>query len=432
MSYEDPYPNNCLNAALGPYLSQEQILRTHLERLPRIPAEITEIPRYVRMHFLMRLSDAHFPSSQDIETFTTIDLALRSSYGRRNPCEARTWAVIGKERPRLDGGHPAKLIAVVGIPGTGKSQLIYAARSLYPSQVITHESFPNITGPFAQLAHLSINIPASGKLSDLARTLMLASDRAMGTERFAEVLGRTRPDASALFDEWLQFAESRFLGILHLDEVQNFFKFETLKKRSKKSNDDRPKLRIADDTALKRILTLSNTSDFVLVLSGSPDGMAALQTRLSTAGRFVVGGWHELHVFADSNDQRFRGTFLKPMLRFQYVRDKLVDSDDLAITIIELTGGVPRFIIALWIAAHRVAFARHASSDLQVDDLRIDDLKIAARLYFTPIEPAIRALRSRDPALMRQYEDLLPDDTMFWSGFWSQMSTGEAPKPPAA
>ncbi|SFO89227.1 AAA domain-containing protein [Variovorax sp. OK605] len=431
MSYEDPYPNNCLNAAMGPYLSAEQILRSHLKRLPRIPAAIAEIPRHVRMHFLMPLSEAHFPSSHDVEFFTTMDLALRASYGRRNPGDPRTWAVIGKERPRLDGGHSAKLIGVVGVPGAGKSQLIFAARSVYPSQVITHQDFPNINGPFAQLAHLSINIPASGKLGDLARTLMLASDRAMGTDRFAEVLGRIRTDASALFDEWLQFAESRFLGILHLDEVQNLFKFETLKKRSKKSDGDKPKLRIADDTTLKRILTLSNTSDFVLVLSGSPDGMAALQTRLSTASRFVVGGWHELHIFDDPNDQRFRGTFLKPLLRYQYVRDKLVDSDGLATTIIELTAGVPRFIIALWTAAHRVAFARHASSGLQVDDLQIDDLKVAASLYFTPIAPAIQALRSRDPALMRRYEDLLPDDTMFWSGFWTRMSTGEPPKPQA-
>jgi hypothetical protein len=122
---------------------------------------------------------------------------------------------------------------------------------------------------------------------------------------------------------------------------------------------------------------------------------------------------------------------LKPLLRYQYVRDKLVDSDGLATTIIELTAGVPRFIIALWTAAHRVAFARHASSGLQVDDLQIDDLKVAASLYFTPIAPAIQALRSRDPALMRRYEDLLPDDTMFWSGFWTRMSTGEPPKPQA-
>lgn len=428
MAYEDPYPDNCLNAALGAYLSPEEILQAHLDRLPRVPKSIPSIPRHVRMHFLMRLREAHFPSTEDVEFFTTVDLALRASYGRRNPCKAATWATIGRERPCPEGAHPAMLLCIVGVPGTGKTQISLRALSLYPSQVIGHDSFPNIVGPFRQLAYLSINIPATGKLVDVARTLMIASDKAMHTHRFTEVLDRRRPDGSQMFDEWLEFAESRFLGVLHLDEVQNFFKFETLKARSKKGSEEKPKLRIADDTALKRILTLSNTSDLVLLLSGSPDGVAALYTRLSTAGRFVVGGSQELHVFHDPHDQRFRGTFMKPLLRYQLVRDKLVDSDDLAIVIIELTGGVPRFIIALWIAAHRVAFARHSSSDKDIDDLQIEDLRMAYNLYFTPIVPAIRALRSNDPTLMRQYADLLPEDSIFWSGFWTRMNAGEPAK----
>jgi len=80
---------------------------------------------------------------------------------------------------------------------------------------------------------------------------------------------------------------------------------------------------------------------------------------------------------------------------------------------IELTAGVPRLIVALWFAAHRVALER---TD---DTLRLDDFQKAASRYLAPVQPAVLALRSGDPAKMMQFEDLMPTDDTFWATFWS-------------
>ena len=90
---------------------------------------------------------------------------------------------------------------------------------------------------------------------------------------------------------------------------------------------------------------------------------------------------------------------------------------DFATQIIKLTGGVPRLIIALWIAAHRVAFER------KEDSLRIEDFSRASASYLAPMAPAIAALRSKDPQRMSRYEDLVARDDGFWSTFWSSIGS---------
>ena len=105
------------------------------------------------------------------------------------------------------------------------------------------------------------------------------------------------------------------------------------------------------------------------------------------------------------------------LARYQYVATPLAVTAELAELIIHLTAGVQRLIIALWIAAHRVAFERKA------DDLRLEDFQKAADTYLAPIAPAVAALRSNDPKLMARYEDLIRRDDNYWSTFWTSMSS---------
>lgn len=90
--------------------------------------------------------------------------------------------------------------------------------------------------------------------------------------------------------------------------------------------------------------------------------------------------------------------------------------ESLANLIIDLTGGIQRIIIALWIAAHRVAFTRKS------DTLTPADFTKAAATWLAPLAPAISALKSGDPRKMSRYEDLVPRDTAFWEHFWGGTS----------
>jgi hypothetical protein len=103
------------------------------------------------------------------------------------------------------------------------------------------------------------------------------------------------------------------------------------------------------------------------------------------------------------------------LFRADYVTKTLPATDEFRQLIIKLTGGLPRLIIALWIAAHRVAFERLD------DDLRLEDFQKAARSYMAPLGPAIEALVSNDPKRMARYEDLMPRDDGYWTVFWNSL-----------
>jgi hypothetical protein len=243
---------------------------------------------------------------------------------------------------------------------------------------------------------------------------MEAWDRAMGTKRFAHWLDKEKiTDGMKALDEWRQVAVSHFLGILHLDEVQNLFKLSSLRQRKdRKHLNEAPELSIVEDQVLRWLLYLTNSGQIPLLVSGTPDGIGALTKRLSTMERITTTGYHAFEPFEDPKAPEFLKTFLGQLSRYQYVRNKIVVDENLASLIIELTGGIQRVIIALWVAAHRVAFER------KTDDLRPSDFTEAAKTWLAPLAPAIAALRTKDPEKMARYEDLVRRDTTFWAKFW--------------
>lgn len=105
----------------------------------------------------------------------------------------------------------------------------------------------------------------------------------------------------------------------------------------------------------------------------------------------------------------------------QYL-EKLIEIDDhLAQLIFNETAGVYRLIIALWIAAQRVALDRQKS-----DELTLKDFDVAIKTYMAPLRPAVQALLSKDPERMANYKDLLPREGNFWPSFWDRMEANRA------
>ena len=419
----DPYAGNILNQGLGRILTRGEVL-THLTFLPPIPQEIAGIPKHIRVHLLMRLRDLHIASLEGAKLHQTVDLMIRESYRYRDPMSPQTWGIIGGEAlvhktPRA----PAMAAVGVGHSGTGKTESALRSCNSYPTPVITHPSFPKVIGAHYQVVYQSVDVPSSGRSEDLAANLMntweatLFKHAPMQCGRFSAALARETRHGQKMLDEWRQVAISHFLGLLHLDEVQNFFKLPSLAKRRKKSaSPEDLELSIIEDQCLKWILTLTNTGQIPVLLTGTPDGVGALTKRLANIQRFVTCGYHVFRCFRSAADKTFVDGFLPQLARYQYVATPLAVTAELAELIIHLTAGVQRVIIALWIAAHRVAFERKA------DDLRLEDFQKAADTYLAPIAPAVLALRSNDPKLMARYEDLIRRDDNYWSTFWTSMS----------
>lgn len=412
----DPYAGNILVQGLGPILDRSESAKRLMYLPPPAPDAIATIPYHIRLHMLASLLDLHIPGLSGSQIYESIDLLIRQSYRHRDPRKAATWALLNGHRPPP---APAMATVAVGHSGTGKTRSVQRALQCYPQQIIVHDHFPNLNGPHAQMVWLSVDIPPSGRREDLAANLMIAWDNAMATiapngiRRFEDVLSKTHRKGQQMLDEWLQVAISHFLGGLHLDEVQNLFKLATLKQRRRTGKHHTgPELAIAEDECLRWILSLLNRWNIPVIFSGTPDGVGALTKRMSTAERISVGGYHKLAPFSDPDSKTF-GTFFVELLRHQYVKTPLSDSDEFRCLVLDLTAGVPRIIIALWIAAHRVAFEK------MDDTLEFADFQKAASTLLAPLAPAVAALRSGDPELMRRYEDLIPRDDAVWASFWN-------------
>ncbi|NRR32190.1 AAA family ATPase [Oxalobacteraceae bacterium] len=399
---------------MRPILSPQEALDV-LTYLPRMPEDVANIPRHIRLHHLQMLRELHVVSREEAKLADTFDLMIRSNYHHLDPQQPSTWSSLRGEGFGARPKPPAMSALITGLPGTGKTSAIRNTLSTY-EQVIFHESFPQASRPLKQVVWMSCDVPASGRSADLASTLMYEWNRLCKSSRFEHLLGLNRRKGSVMLEEWQQAASAQFLGLLHLDEIQNLFRLPALaKRRNKTKNEDEIELSIVEDECLKFFFNMYNTGRFALAYSGTPDGMYALTKRLATTQRFTTGGAHQFRHFEDPNESDFRRLLLPELMRYQFVAKPLELNDSFAELILELSGGIFRIIIALWVAAHRIAFERTKS-----DELRITDFKKAADTYLAPLGPAIKALRSRDPVQMRRFSDLAYQDDAFWASIWQR------------
>ena len=407
MTTFDPYQGNILVEKLGQIKSRKEISKflTYLPKLP--PTNIESIPRHIRLHLLQDVRDLHVPGLNEARLGESLDLMLRQSYKYRDPKLNNTWSKLyGSVPEQKIITAPPMVMGVSGHSGVGKTQSTRKSLSGY-RQVITHDKFPNIVNQFNQVVWISVDVPSSGKSEHLAMNLMNAWDQALAsqvdsyTPRFTESLRKNKLDGPRM-----------------LDEAQNLFAIPSLKKRNAiKSNQEQPlRLSIKEDACLKWILSFTNTWNMSLLISCTPDGINAFKSRFSNLQRFISYGLHTLKRFESADDPQFKDVFLPCLFKYQYVKDKLVDIERVGKVLIQLSGGIQRIIIALWIAAHRISFEREKS-----DALLIGDFTEAAKVYLAPIAPAIKALNSGEPSQMSVYEDMIGDEG-FWDAFWNSVA----------
>lgn len=412
----DPISDNILCSGLRSIPSEKDALERLLFQ-PALPKDQAKMPLHVRQLQLMDVRDLHIPTPVERQLLQTVDLMVRNGYSYRDPRRAQTWAAISGDGEAMGLRLPkATAAAVEGLSGVGKTEACLRSLHSLGPQVIHHGSFPQLVDGLTQVNWLSVEVPASGKATDLARVLMIAWDEATGGNRFSGSLARSRSDGMRALEEFRQVAKSGFLGVLHLDEIQNLFKARPLKERQRRTGADRSELSIVEDQVLRWFLSLTNSGQIPVLVSGTPDGIGALTKRFSTVQRINTAGYFKFDRFLDATDAQYRKFFLKVLERYQYVDKPMALDNHFAELLLTHTAGIPRIMIALWVAAHRVSFERRRGVDLIAADF-----DLASKTLLAPLAPVIAAINSGDARKMSNYEDLVITDTSFWANFWSAM-----------
>ncbi len=395
------YRNNLLIDACGPILSTDELVE-RLFHKPPVPGKAEQaLPPHVIEHELFAIRRLHVPSPAGIALAKTLDLLIRQGYVHRNPSTAATWERL-YNRPTAGYEQDGVQLAasVVGISGAGKSTALTRALRLKP-QVVVHERFPNLVGSVRQLLWLKIDVPASGKIRDLVESWAAAADEALGTDYLSDLQKGRRRSPESLAREWVQRMGCHFPGLLVLDEIQNLFKIERKERRA--ASGDRPSrllLRVVDDEALKMLLTLINACRFPVVVCGTPDGINAFGTRMSTSQRLVTGGFHRMAHASSPEDLYLRQNLLPLLFEYQWLPGHLALSDEVANVMHQLSAGLPRLCGSLMIHAQRLALEGEAKA------LSLAHIYAAAAGPMATTQPAVRALLSRDPGRMALFEDL--------------------------
>lgn len=400
------YRDNQLIEACGPILSPLELTQK-LTNIPPFPAQVLNEPLHVRKHNVASIWDLHIPSLEGVRLAETIDLMLRQGYARCRPGTPDFWKRLYKDQHPISKPISA---AVVGISGVGKSVAIENALKIYP-QYVDHGRLPGFVSPYRQLIWMKVDAPESGKLIDLAANLMIALDAALGTEHFEEELTRRNKRGPDMIRFWLKIASKYSLGFLVIDEIQNLFKQAQLKMRriSQSSKFARPELRIIEDEALKHILAAQNNWGIPIMIAGTPDGVEAFNTRMSTMQRLTTFGFHKFQNISKEDDPTYLKNIFPVLNKYQWVNRKLASSNEFSRVVYKLSGGVPRIYTAVWSAAHRFAF------DGNRDELTLKDFEAGFHQYLLPLKPAVDALLSNDPRKLAFYEDALPKDPQFWN-----------------
>ncbi|MBO9687094.1 MAG: ATP-binding protein [Mitsuaria chitosanitabida] len=407
---------NLLQRALEPMMDHAEALRRMMYLPPPPPAGIGELRAVDRLRHLIGVLDFHFPPLIECQLAQSVNLMAWQVY-QTHPAEAAsTWASITGEPSSQRILVPTPIAAaVVGISGTGKSQGCVRSLACSGPQVVHHDSFPRLKGSHTQVLYQSIEVPSSGKAGDLELALKLQWTMSTGSRRFEDDMGKSRGTGFGGLLEWTRVAMSHGLAVLHLDEIQNLFRLSSIKAR-RQAVAEPAEYRIVEDQALKWIMSLTNSGRMAVLVSGTPDGINALSRRLATLQRMTTGGLHTFNPLTLPEEKHLAGSFIGVLSRYQYFKESLPVTMDFAKMIVDLTAGVPRIIMALWIASHRVAFERNASC------LRKEDFLKASQTWLGPVSHAVRSLQQGDPKGLAMYEDLSTMHTDFWSDLWGRLS----------
>ncbi|QCB46951.1 ATP-binding protein [Hydrogenophaga sp. PAMC20947] len=395
--------DNILISACGRPLEPVEIGK-RLIYLPPSPGVSVDLPRHQLEHLVADIFRMHIPSAAGIEIAQTIGYMLTQGYVHRNPKNPETWRRIYSAVGTQAAFSPIQLGAMVtGVSGAGKSTAIERALQLFP-QVVRHDHVPGFATPSPQLLWLKVDVPASGKIMDLVENLSRATDAALGTSHTEDLFKGRRLKGAALAHQWLQKISCNFLGLLVLDELQNLFSISTKAVRTtaaRRQDGQRPMLRIVDDEVLKFLLTLSNFAKIPTLYCSTPDGMTALNTRMSTAQRMLTAGFHTVPHALSADDEFFRKRLFPILCRYQWLPEKLSASDELRRLLFDLSAGVPRMALMAWFHASRRAIQRNANG------LSFEDFLHVGANAMGPLRPAVTALLSDDPRRLQRYEDLM-------------------------
>lgn len=381
------YAGNPLIEAMPPILSEEEAAE-RLAEFPPLPAEERSLPKELRLHCINRLAHLVQPLPIHLELEAVVSSVFRGGYVGRNPMERGTWrhlhALAARNSSVSTFNSTASTFSLVGLSGMGKTTALKSILSQYP-QVIKHTRYQGRDFIHTQIVWLKLECPFDGSLVGLCGAFFRAVDAALGDDSHARYY-TSRRAISDLIRGMEQVASTFFIGALFIDELQHLQNA----KGSNKSN------------MLNFFVNLINSIGVPVVFIGTNSMVGLFADLLRNARRVSGLGLYDFK--QPSEDDAAWNLLLEAVWDYQWVRKPVPLTESLKSQIYDLTQGVTDFLVKLMMLGQKHAI----QSGTERLDERVFEHVAATKLKL--LQPALAALRSRDPKQMCKFDDLLPAD----------------------
>jgi len=382
----EEYANNPLISALPPIYSTKEAA-TLLRDKPKFNEEEKYLDGHIRVHAIARLLRSFFqPLKHHLQLEQKLSLIIRQGYIGRNPESGDFYSHLQNGYERIlqgdlsakifdDASSTATSLSLFGCSGCGKSRTLERITKSYP-QAIFHPDY-NIT----QVTYLKLECPINGDLDELCINFFNAIDKVLHS-RYSQSHGKKKIGSVRLLANMCQIANQHALGVLIIDEIQNL---------SEARSGGAEKMH-------NFFVTLANAIGVPVVQVGTHKARKFFQRTLRTARR--VTGFGSLLWDRVPNDNQW-SALLKQLWKYQWLQRAEPLTEQLEQTMYELTQGVMDFVVKLFVLAQARAIvtkAERITSQLLIQVFNDE---------FKPVIPMLEALKSGNPSLIKEFDDLL-------------------------
>lgn len=387
------YAGNALIEALPPLPVDEAVFDSICWQ-PDFSAEERLLPTGLRIARLLELRNLMIPLERHQAVIHTLDAMVRSAYvnrGPNSPERARTAQKLYEMRQRGETFRQRRNVtsiplsaALFGIPGMGKTSLVRRWTDALP-KTIHHEQHH-----IYQVPVLQADAPTDGtSLKGFCYALLHEFDARIPHANYYREYGtRGKAGAFTLLGNVVMLANMHHLGVLVIDEAQNF-------KKTRKS----------DETVMSEIVSAFNLLRAPILFMGTNKAYEIFDTDFRGARRAVsvaLPHWDRLTLTPNAGEPDEWVEFVTKLWEFQWVRNPVELDEWMLKLLYEHSQGVIAILVALFAATQMRAMLNGS------EKLTATLLQDVYQSQFKPIHPMIKALATNNTAELDRYEDIAP------------------------
>jgi len=391
-NYRDPgvshYRGNPFIEALPPLKATKKEFIKHIKNYPAKPkAADRKKGEILRILELANLNQIVHPLPEYSDLEIAISALIRESYYARNPITASDMQRRHAIAAGGDDGVPfpadwkssAKGFLITGLSGMGKTTYIDASLLQYP-QVIEHTQYKEYPLKCRQLVWLKVRIPSDGTLRGFCIHFFQEVDLALGTNYRRQAL--SIGSMSSMTSLMRQTATAISLGVIFIDELQNLRMLQN-----------------GDANAMLDFFgSLCEDLGTGIVMVGTPAVEQLFTDSIRNIRKICSAGSQTIERMK-KNDLQWQ-FFCEVLWEYQWVKNKQPLTKEIMDVWYHYTQGITAFAVLFFALAQRRAIGNS-------EEINIDVMSLVAHQDMAFLQPALTALASNNPALMKNFDDLV-------------------------